>query len=101
MAVVEGFGGKRMRDGKLFLHPLIHNNWRRYAFRLLVRDHPVEVTVTKRGVTILYKGPDPIVIGVYGKDYTAVPSKPLVIERSDSIPDQSPFAASRSFAGRG
>jgi len=81
MAIVEGFGGKRMRDGKLFLHPLIHDSWRKYAFRLLVRDHPVEVTVTKDRVTILYKGPELIVINVYGADHKAVPGKLLTIER--------------------
>jgi maltose phosphorylase len=79
MAIVEGFGGKRMRDGKLFLHPLIHTNWRKYAFRLLVRDHPVEVTVTKESVAVLYKGPEPIVINVYGKDHMAIPGKLLWI----------------------
>jgi maltose phosphorylase len=79
MAIVEGFGGKRMRDGKLFLHPLIHTNWRKYTFRLLVRDHPVEVTVTKESVAVLYKGPEPVVINVYGKDHMAIPGKLLWI----------------------
>jgi maltose phosphorylase len=100
MAVVEGFGGKRMRDGKLFLHPLIHKNWRKYTFCLLVRDHPVEVTVTKDGVTILYKGPEPIVIDVYGKDHRTVPGKPLVIERPELRLEQTQVAVNRSFAGR-
>jgi maltose phosphorylase len=101
MAVVEGFGGKRMRDGKLFLHPLIHKNWRKYAFRLLVRDQPVEVTVTKDNVTIRYKGPEPIVIDVYGKDHWAVPGKPLVIEHPELRLDKTQVTVSRSFAGIG
>ncbi len=101
MAVVEGFGGKRMRDGKLFLHPLIHQNWRKYAFCLLVQDHPVEVTVTKDGVTILYKGPEQIVVDVYGKDYTAVPGEPLVIGRPERGLDQTQVTMGWSFAGRG
>jgi hypothetical protein len=65
-----------------------------------VRDHPVEVTVTKDGVTILYKGPEPIVIDVYGKDHRAVPGKPLVIERPELRLDQTQVAVNRSFAGR-
>lgn len=79
LAIVEGFGGKRVRDGKLFLHPLIHDNWRKYSFRLLVQDHSVEVTVTKEAVAVLYKGPEPVVINVYGEDHMANPGKPLTI----------------------
>jgi maltose phosphorylase len=79
LAIVEGFGGKRVRDGKLFLNPLIRDNWKKYAFRLLVHDHPVEVTVTKEGVGIVYGGPEPIVINVYGEDHKAIPGKLLTV----------------------
>ncbi len=83
MAVVEGFGGKRMRDGKLFLTPQIHDNWRKYAFRILVGDHPVEVTVTKESVGILYRGPEAIVINIYGEDQTVVPGRRVVLARPE------------------
>ena len=62
LAIVEGFGGKRMRDGKLYLNPQIP--WELAQIRLppVVRDQPMEVTVTKDGVAILYKGAAPITI---------------------------------------
>jgi len=93
MAIVEGFGGKRVRDGRLFLNPLIRDNWRKYAFRLLLQDHPLEVTVTKASVGILNHGPEPIVINVYGEDHKAVPGKPLFVFRPEQKPKQSAPAA--------
>ncbi|MBU6296955.1 MAG: glycoside hydrolase family 65 protein, partial [Alphaproteobacteria bacterium] len=82
MAIVEGFGGKRVRNGKLFLSPLIHENWQKYSFRILLRDRPLEVTVTKQFVDILYKGPEQIVVNVYGEDRKVYPNKSLKIEHA-------------------
>jgi len=94
LAIVEGFGGKRVRDGKLFLNPLIHPKWRRYAFRILFKDHPVEVAVVKDRVDILYTGPERIVINVYGEDYRLAPGERLTVGR------QAPKAEGRrSLAG--
>ena len=101
MAIVEGFGGKRMHDGKLFLNPQLHANWRKYAFRLLVRDHPVTVTVTRDGVAILYKGPAPITINVYGKDHKVDPGKLITVERPERRNGHTLVAVGRSFGGRG
>jgi len=95
MAIVEGFGGKRVRDGKLFLHPQIHKNWRKYAFRLLLRGHPVEVTVTRDGVSIVYKGPEPVTINVYGVDYRAVPGKVLTVPGAEARNGQALMTAAR------
>lgn len=79
MSVVEGFGGKRMRDGKLHLNPIIHRKWRRYSFHIVLHDRPLLVTVTKDGVTILYKGDRPSTVNVYGEDRQVVPGQVLEI----------------------
>jgi maltose phosphorylase len=79
MAIVEGFGGKRMRDGKLFLNPMIHEKWQKYSFRILLKDHPLQVSVTKEHVSLLYKGPEPTVINVYGGDHEVFPNQTLNI----------------------
>ena len=83
MAIVEGFGGKRMRDGKLFLNPIIHEKWRNYSFCILLKDHPLQVTVTKESVSILYKGTAEIVVNIYGEDRRIPPNRLLTIERID------------------
>ena len=81
MAIVEGFGGKRMRDGKLFLNPIIHEKWRKYTFCILLKDHPLQVAITKETVSVLYKGTAEIVVNIYGKDRKVVPNRLLKIER--------------------
>ncbi|MDE2135049.1 MAG: glycoside hydrolase family 65 protein [Alphaproteobacteria bacterium] len=81
MAIVEGFGGKRVRGGKLFLNPLIHEKWEKYSFRILVKDYPLQVTVTKEYVSLRYEGPERIVVNVYGDDKTVAPNEILRIER--------------------
>jgi maltose phosphorylase len=80
MAIVEGFGGKRIRDGKLSLNPLIHEKWRKYSFCLLLNDHPIEVTVTKEHVSILNRGPRDVVINVYGDDRKVPPNRTIMIK---------------------
>jgi maltose phosphorylase len=86
---VEGFGGKRVRDGKLCLSPQIPNGWRKYAFRLLFKDQPVEVTVTENDVTVQVKGTKPIVVANWGEDRAQVPNKPTTIARK-LAPDMLP-----------
>ena len=86
MAIVEGFGGKRVRNGKLFLNPLIHEKWQKYSFRILLKDHSLQVTVTKEYVSLLYKGPEWIVVNVYGDDKKVFPNETLKIERVAAPP---------------
>jgi maltose phosphorylase len=86
MAIVEGFGGKQVRHGKLFLHPLIHEKWQQYSFRLFLKDHSLQVTVTRESVSLLYKGPKPIVVNVYDDDKKVFPNETLKIKRVATSP---------------
>ncbi len=79
LAIVEGFGGKRIVDGRLTLDPKIPDGWERYTFRLLYRDQPVEVAVTRDAVEIVCRGPTPTSATVWGQDRVLQPDTPLVI----------------------
>lgn len=79
MAVVEGFGGKRVYDGMLHLCPQIPPGWTRYTFRILFKDQPLLVDVRKGGAEITYEGPVPLAVVVYGKDYTLIPGQVLSV----------------------
>ena len=81
LAIIEGFGGKRVVDGKLTLAPQIPSGWKRYTFRLLWKDQPIEVSVARDLVEIRYDGPQAIAVGVWGKDHSLEPGKPLVLPR--------------------
>jgi maltose phosphorylase len=52
LAIVEGFGGMRIRDDKILLKPLIPDNWKSYSFHSRFRGVLFEVKVTRDEVTI-------------------------------------------------
>jgi maltose phosphorylase len=82
LAIVEGFGGKRIVDGKLSLDPKIPDGWHRYAFRLLYRDQPVEVSVSADEVEVVYRGSAPVSIRIWGNDHVLHPNKPLAVAKT-------------------
>ena len=67
MSIVEGFGGKRVKDGKLYLSPLIPDKWEEYSFKIIFREVDVVVTVNKLHVNLVAKGGG-LTINLYGND---------------------------------
>lgn len=52
MAFVKGFGGMRIRDGKLSFKPFIPDKWDSYSFRINFRGTILEIKVNKLTVCI-------------------------------------------------
>jgi maltose phosphorylase len=50
MSVVKGFGGMRVKDGKLSFNPFIPDQWKSYSFRLEFRGRVVKIKITRDGV---------------------------------------------------
>lgn len=71
MSVVKGFGGMRVRDGKLHFTPFIPDQWKSYSFRLEFRDRVIKVKVGAAGKvdTVLEQG-EPLEIIMNGKSIT-------------------------------
>jgi Trehalose and maltose hydrolases (possible phosphorylases) len=79
MSIVEGFGGKRVRNGKLQLYPRIPDKWDEYSFKIIFRDVDVLVTVNKQHVNLVTKGGG-LTINVYGKDVEFKENQPKQID---------------------
>src|SRR5690606_34892819 len=47
MSVVEGFGGMRVRGGKLHFHPQIPKEWKSYSFKINFRNRILTVKDTQ------------------------------------------------------
>ncbi|MGC6431674.1 MAG: glycoside hydrolase family 65 protein [Jejuia sp.] len=47
MSIVEGFGGMRVKDGKLSFAPKIPKQWKGYSFKINFRDHILKVNITQ------------------------------------------------------
>jgi len=59
MAVVEGFAGMRVRDGKLSFDPFLPEKWRSFSFNIGFRGTFIKVMVTKDTVRVKHlSGPD-------------------------------------------
>ncbi len=52
MAVVEGFGGMRVRDGKLSFQPFLPAKWQSFSFNIGFRGSVLNIKVSKGGVQI-------------------------------------------------
>lgn len=53
ISIVEGFGGMRVRDDKLFFKPHIPNEWESYSFKVCFRENVLMVNVNSKTVTII------------------------------------------------
>jgi maltose phosphorylase len=81
MAVVEGFGGKRVVDGKLSLNPMLPKSWKGYRFNLVYRDVILSVEVNDSEVVVKSRSEGALDILVYGKGYSVEGGKTLAVKR--------------------
>jgi maltose phosphorylase len=69
LAIVEGFGRMRIKDGKVLLNPLIPSKWQSYSFHSRFRGILFEVKVTKNCVCVNNNSKDPLNLVISGEDY--------------------------------
>jgi maltose phosphorylase len=81
MAVVEGFGGKRVKDGVLSLDPMIPENWNAYRFNLVYRGTVLSITVKPKEVTVKSESGEELEILVYEKKVAVPKGETISIER--------------------
>ena len=70
LSLVQGFGGMRMFNGKLYFHPHLPDGWDSYQFRLRFKDSQIEVTVKEnktkymliKGEKVEFKHYDQIIV---------------------------------------
>ncbi|MCZ4409190.1 family 65 glycosyl hydrolase domain-containing protein [Cryomorphaceae bacterium 1068] len=81
MAVVEGFGGKRVKDGILSLDPMIPKNWNAYRFNLVYRETVLSITVKPEEVSVKNVSGGSLDILVYGKSVSVPENETISIGR--------------------
>ena len=78
MSIVEGFGGKRVRDGSLTLYPLIPSKWTEYSFKITFRESHLLVVVDNEKVTLtVEQAPLPVIL--YGEEIKLAPGKSIKV----------------------
>jgi maltose phosphorylase len=81
MAVVEGFGGKRVRDGKLSFSPMLPSNWKSYRFNLVYRKVVISVEVNADEVVVDNRSNAPLDILIFAKDYSVEAQQTIKVPR--------------------
>jgi maltose phosphorylase len=66
LSVTKGFGGMRVKDGKLSFHPFLPEHWKSYSFRLEFRGRVIRIKVSKDKVETDLVSGEPI--DIYLKD---------------------------------
>lgn len=66
LSVVEGFGGMRVKDDALHLHPVLPEKWTSYAFKIGFRQAFITVKVDEEKVILTNEGSKDISLYVFG-----------------------------------
>lgn len=67
ISLVKGFGGMRVRDGKLHFSPYLPDQWSSYSFRIEFRGRVVKVKVHKEGTQVVLESGEPLEVMLNGK----------------------------------
>ncbi len=81
MAVVEGFGGKHIKDGVLSFDPVMPSEWESFQFNLIYREVVISVGVSAKRVSVSTESSGELEIMVYGKSYKLTQKNPIKVER--------------------
>ncbi len=68
LAIVEGFGGMRIRHDRVHFSPVIPPAWESYSFIIRFRNNPLKIEVTTDGVTAMNLSSVEIPVTIYGRD---------------------------------
>jgi len=80
MSVVQGFGGMRVKEGKLHFNPFIPGHWNSFSFKVMFRGALLKVNVTKKNVVITNESNVELTVAVNGKDHLVKGNEELIIK---------------------
>ncbi|RZL50120.1 MAG: glycoside hydrolase family 65 protein [Pedobacter sp.] len=68
LSVVEGFGGMRVKNNQLHLHPVLPKNWKSYAFKIGFRQAIITVKVNGEKVNLTNESEHELTLNIFGKE---------------------------------
>jgi len=80
MAVVEGFAGMRVRDGKLFFQPFLPGRWRSFSFNIGFRGALLNIKVSREGVQIKNLSGNETTVLIHDKEQLVKANDELLVE---------------------
>ncbi|OPJ64204.1 glycoside hydrolase family 65 protein [Clostridium oryzae] len=68
MSVVQGFGGMRVRNGKLVLNPFLPGHWNSFSFKVMFRGTLLKIDISKENVVVTNEAEQELTITIYDED---------------------------------
>ena len=81
LAIVEGFGGMRVKNGKLKFNPLIPKQWKSYSFNISFRGFLLNIEVLKKQIIVTNNSNDFIEIEIFGSNYKILQNKSIIVNK--------------------
>lgn len=79
MSIVEGFAGKRAKDGELYFNPSLPEEWNAYSFKILLRGNRLNIRVEPEQVIVSCEKGSESTVNIFGEEYTVSPENEAVI----------------------
>lgn len=79
MTIVEGFAGKRAKDGSLHFSPMLPAEWEAYSFKILHQQNLLKIRVQPEQVTVTCEEGTGSTCYVFGEPYEVLPDEPVSI----------------------
>ncbi|MDG5799059.1 family 65 glycosyl hydrolase domain-containing protein [Marinilabiliaceae bacterium ANBcel2] len=73
MSIVEGFGGKRVKEGNLHFNPVIPKKWSEFSFKITFKGDDMQIKVDKDKISITSYSKKEFNIYVYDEKITVKP----------------------------
>ena len=80
LAVVQGFGGMRVKNDKLYFNPFLPGKWGSFSFHIGFRGNLLNIRVGKDGVQIKNLSGNEITVTIYDKDQIVKANTELLVE---------------------
>ncbi len=85
MSLVKGFGGMRIRGGKVYFSPFVPENWTSFSFKVRFRGNLLNVITTADFVTIENLSGGETSIYLYDEEYLLKENSNVKIEQQDFV----------------
>ncbi|MFD2216114.1 glycoside hydrolase family 65 protein [Metabacillus endolithicus] len=83
MSIIHGFGGVRVKESGLSIHPVLPEQWTQYEFTLHYLQRQLRVKVEREQMTVFLEKGDRLDLTVYGKNITLEEGKQYTGETSN------------------
>lgn len=85
LSVTKGFGGMRVKDGKLHFSPFVPENWKSFSFKIGFRGNILNIITNDDFVEVQNMSGDAISIVLYDEEKIIEKNQNIIVEQQDFI----------------